>query len=209
MYYVRCVSRGFWVWSSLSWQEAFVQILTCLIWALWKHVTYLFTKRVTKSCDSPDWLAQYRQVASSPWSRVTEPDSVKNVFKNDLAHKIWSVYGQIPSYLSLSWFCYQRWPDVSTDGLFIVIYCLLLFNVGVLSNAYRVLTQTRHPIADSSIMWESRLRRQEFGPCFVIISSSAIISLSKTGRLHFHTGKCIRRFAGIYAYCRYFIDRKW
>ena len=24
-----------------------------------------------------------------------------------------------------------------------------------------------------------------------------------------HTGKCIRRFADIYAYCRYFIDRKW
>ena len=24
-----------------------------------------------------------------------------------------------------------------------------------------------------------------------------------------HTGKCIRRFDGIYAYCRYFIDRKW
>ena len=24
-----------------------------------------------------------------------------------------------------------------------------------------------------------------------------------------HTGKCIRRFGGIYAYCRYFIDRKW
>ena len=24
-----------------------------------------------------------------------------------------------------------------------------------------------------------------------------------------HTGKCIRRFAGIYACCRYFIDRKW
>ena len=23
-----------------------------------------------------------------------------------------------------------------------------------------------------------------------------------------HTGKCIRRFACIYAYCRYFIDRK-
>ena len=23
-----------------------------------------------------------------------------------------------------------------------------------------------------------------------------------------HTGKCIRRFGGIYAYCRYFIDRK-
>ena len=26
---------------------------------------------------------------------------------------------------------------------------------------------------------------------------------------HFHTGKCICRFAGIYAYCWYFIDRKW
>ena len=24
-----------------------------------------------------------------------------------------------------------------------------------------------------------------------------------------NTGKCIRRFGGIYAYCRYFIDRKW
>ena len=24
-----------------------------------------------------------------------------------------------------------------------------------------------------------------------------------------HTGKCIRGFGGIYAYCRYFIDRKW
>ena len=23
------------------------------------------------------------------------------------------------------------------------------------------------------------------------------------------TGKCIRQFAGIYAYCRYFIDQKW
>ena len=25
----------------------------------------------------------------------------------------------------------------------------------------------------------------------------------------YHTGKCIRRFGGIYAYWRYFIDRKW
>ena len=24
-----------------------------------------------------------------------------------------------------------------------------------------------------------------------------------------HTGKCIRRFGGIYAFCWYFIDRKW
>ena len=27
-------------------------------------------------------------------------------------------------------------------------------------------------------------------------------------KLH-HTSKFIRRFDGIYAYCRYFIDRKW
>ena len=26
---------------------------------------------------------------------------------------------------------------------------------------------------------------------------------------NYHTGKCIRRFADIYIYCRYFIDRKW
>ena len=26
---------------------------------------------------------------------------------------------------------------------------------------------------------------------------------------HNHTGKCIRRFGGICAYFRYFIDRKW
>ena len=25
----------------------------------------------------------------------------------------------------------------------------------------------------------------------------------------YHTGKCKRRFGGIYAYCRYLIDRKW
>ena len=40
------------------------QILTCLIWALWVYVTYLFTKCVTKSCDSPDWLIQYNCFSS-------------------------------------------------------------------------------------------------------------------------------------------------
>ena len=29
----------------------------------------------------------------------------------------------------------------------------------------------------------------------------------KSSCLLYHTGKCIRRFAGIYAYRRYFIDR--
>ena len=31
----------------------------------------------------------------------------------------------------------------------------------------------------------------------------------KETTLHYHTGKCIRRFGGIYAYCRYFIGRRW
>ena len=34
-------------------------------------------------------------------------------------------------------------------------------------------------------------------------------TLSLLSRKYVHTGKCIRRFGGIYAYCRYFIDRKW
>ena len=34
-------------------------ILTYLILSMWVHVTYLFTKRVTKSCDSLDWLIQF------------------------------------------------------------------------------------------------------------------------------------------------------
>ena len=55
--------------------EAFYQILTCLIWALWVHMTYLFTKCVTQSCDSPDWLIQY--CLSSASSRVTETVSMK------------------------------------------------------------------------------------------------------------------------------------
>ena len=55
--------------------EAFYQILTCLIRALWVHVTYLFTKCVKESCDSPDWLIQY--FLSSASSRVTETVSMK------------------------------------------------------------------------------------------------------------------------------------
>ena len=33
--------------------------------------------------------------------------------------------------------------------------------------------------------------------------------MSLNNQNYCHTGKCIRRFGGIYAYCRYFIDRKW
>ena len=55
--------------------EAFYQILTCLIWALWVHVKYLLTKCVTESCDSPDWLIQY--CLSSASSHATETVSMK------------------------------------------------------------------------------------------------------------------------------------
>ena len=46
------------------------QIITCLIWALWVHVTYLFIECVTKSCYPPDWLIQTCYQSAS--SRVTE-----------------------------------------------------------------------------------------------------------------------------------------
>ena len=42
-------------------------------------------------------------------------------------------------------------------------------------------------------------------PSWVEQNSDAI----DTGQQCYHTGKCIHRFAGIYVYCRYFIDRKW
>ena len=43
---------------------------------------------------------------------------------------------------------------------------------------------------------QQRASTRKFGHCFI-------------GEQHMHSGKCIRRLAGIYAYCRYFIDRKW
>ena len=43
-----------------------------------------------------------------------------------------------------------------------------------------------------------------------VFSLSSVILLVLSKLLYvLDTGKCIRRFAGIYAYCRYFIDRKW
>ena len=34
-------------------------------------------------------------------------------------------------------------------------------------------------------------------------------NLQSNSTVNIQTGKCIRRFSGIYAYYRYFIDRKW
>ena len=46
-----------------------------------------------------------------------------------------------------------------------------------------------------------------------IMNTSGFLQVSEaldfTLTLQEHTGNCIRRFGGIYAYCRYFIDRKW
>ena len=50
----------------------------------------------------------------------------------------------------------------------------------------------------------------------VVIISSNYDTVGQTSDKHhcpatviIHTGKCIRRFGGFYAYCRYFLDRKW
>ena len=40
-------------------------------------------------------------------------------------------------------------------------------------------------------------------------SRQALSVVKKFSESYTHTGKCIRRFGGIYAYCRYFADRKW
>ena len=77
--------------------EAFYQILTCLIWALWVHVTYLFTKCVTESCDSPDWLIQY--CLSSASSRVTETVSMKMPC-GECFQKCFSAYNMISLWLN-------------------------------------------------------------------------------------------------------------
>ena len=76
--------------------EAFYQILTCLIWALWVHVTYLFTKCVTESCDSPDWLIQY--CLSSASSHVTETVSMKMPC-GECFQKCFSAYNMISLWL--------------------------------------------------------------------------------------------------------------
>ena len=77
--------------------EAFYQILTCLIWALWVHVTYLFTKCVTESCDSLDWLIQY--CLSSASSRVTETASMKMPC-GECYQKCFSAYNMINIWLN-------------------------------------------------------------------------------------------------------------
>ena len=44
---------------------------------------------------------------------------------------------------------------------------------------------------------------------YTCVNDKGIKTKSFRYSLNIHTGKCIRRFGGIYAYCRYFIDRKW
>ena len=45
------------------------------------HVTYLFTRFVTKSCDSPDWLIQssYQSASSCVSERLIWPGHLQNV----------------------------------------------------------------------------------------------------------------------------------
>ena len=43
----------------------------------------------------------------------------------------------------------------------------------------------------------------------IVMTRSSRVMKRQSEPDKFHTGKFIRRFGGIYAYCRYFIDRKW
>ena len=63
--------------------------------------------------------------------------------------------------------------------------------------ALSILATTRHILLDFSLTVKAATL------IFISGCDSAISSAKE------HTGKCIRRFGGIYAYCRYFIDRKW
>ena len=60
----------YFIQPTLSPPGSIFQILTCLIWALWVHVTYLFIDSVIKSCDSPDRLVHTCYQSAS--SCVTE-----------------------------------------------------------------------------------------------------------------------------------------
>ena len=47
------------------------------------------------------------------------------------------------------------------------------------------------------------------GICLATPDDCTPLYLRNNATANNHTGKCIRGFGGIYAYCRYFIDRKW
>ena len=63
----------------------------------------------------------------------------------------------------------------------------------------------------SNFLWRSLNLRKQCRP--IILQKDLFLGFQYTFRVkcspYYHTGKCICRFAGIYAYCRYFIDRKW
>ena len=52
-------------------------------------------------------------------------------------------------------------------------------------------------------------RRASYQELFVSVFQITTSRMTLGQRQYVHTGKCIRRFGGIYAYCRYLIDRKW
>ena len=87
-------------------------------------MTYLFIDSVIKSCDSPNWLVHTCYPSAA--SRVTETKF--------LTQKCFSVENCIIVSLNtvipiIVLFSYQRLLDVSINGLFIAIQCLLHFNV--------------------------------------------------------------------------------
>ena len=70
-----------------------------------------------------------------------------------------------------------------------------------------------HPWVDTHLRRASRRKNRAFHK---VKQTKSPVDWNRFKRLRMqaqkdmrHTGKCIRRFGGIYAYCQDFIDRKW
>ena len=94
--------------------------------------------------------------------------------------------------------CNKKWYRSSTEA----------YNIHSLRDRFRPLSPNNRLIVV--------LERFEKSECLLLCLIQTYTVLFFCFRiLHYacldilHTGKCIRRFGGIYAYCRYFIDRKW
>ena len=78
------------------------------------------------------------------------------------------------------------------------------------SDQSRCWALSRYLRSQAFFMWIAHTGQTELQLRLILVFSRHIATLLF---FHFvadiHTGKCIRRLAGIYAYCRYFIDRKW
>ena len=122
------------------------QILTYPIWAFWVYISYLFIKCVTKSVICP--LGWFNIVCHAASSSLIETVSCEECFQKYFSAKnmISLLLNTVIPIIVMVWLskltrCLHR----------SIIYrhsVLVTFNVGVLSNAYHVSTQSRLFIHD-------------------------------------------------------------